>query len=526
MTSYFVKIENLTKNPVEIEAWMKKERNSNGISPLFAYEVLEKTNHYANLKFVIKEILKKPKEERFLYKSFVLGAIEGRLHSGYVYDELKKLAKEGGYLREFNKLNSRRKVYWPQSCKVAYAYYVGDEGVKVDNWGGFDTLCIRVKGGSIAGDDNWGRFDCSGAVVLEDNAILPKYCDIKNIPRVVFGGCDLSRVKDIRVGYSTGMHFENLELGEYVFKIAKKNTVIYFYNCDFGKIRNNKLEFAKDAEVTLYRSRNLPEIIDCSHAYSFKTDLESYEGVKEIVFGKDCGVDFREVGCLPEVIRFNKCLEIELNACNFENVKEFDVKGLWKLSISFAHNVNCKIDFSQCEEVSLANLEYDKKVEFAKDAVIDLYKTTLLGGVDLSKCKSIALSYFDFDTLKGQKLENCESLRVTHCVNLPKELDVSDIGSVSFYGQNFSNVNKIKFKDNKTVFFDVCCLPKEVDLSSVGEAFLKKCDYTNVKRIIFKDRNQLKTCIKNGMEYNEIKDKVEILEKKTFDRFLDFVQGM
>jgi hypothetical protein len=69
-------------------------------------------------------------------------------------------------------------------------------------------------------------------------------------------------------------------------------------------------------------------------------------------------------------------------------------------------------------------------------------------------------------------------------------------------------------------------LPKEVDLSSVGEAFLKKCDYTNVKRIIVKDRNQLKTCIKNGMEYDDIKDKIEILEKNTFDRFLDFVQGM
>jgi hypothetical protein len=527
MTSYFVKIENLIKNPVEIEAWMKKERNSNGFSPLFAYEVLKKTNHYANLKFVIKEILKKPEEERFLYKSFVLSAIEGRLHSENVHEGLRKLAEEGGYLREFNRLNSRRKVYWPQSCKVAYAYYENDEGLKVANWGEFDTLCIRNKGDDEDTErDDWALYNARGAVALDKHAVLPRYCDIKNIPRVVWGGCDLSRVKDIRVGYSTGVHFESVVLNEYVLKIAKKNPNIYFYDCDFGKMRDKRLEFAKDAEVTLYNSRNLPMVIDCSHGYSFKTDLKSYDGVKEIIFGKDCGVNFREVGVLPETFRFNKCLEIELNACNFENVREFNLNGVWRLSISFARNVNCEIDFSQCKEVSLTNFEYDKKVEFAEDSEVDLYKTKLLGGADFSKCKSITLSYFDFNTLKGQKLENCKSLKVTHCVNIPEELDVSDIESVGFYGQNFRAMNKITFKDNAKVFFDVCCLPKELDLSSVGEAFFKKCDCTNIKRIIFKDRNQLKTCIKNGMEYDDVKDKIEILEKKTFDRFLDFVQGM
>ena len=46
------------ENPIAVDAILKKNRNDNGfITPECAYECLYKTNHYANMKVIVKNIL-------------------------------------------------------------------------------------------------------------------------------------------------------------------------------------------------------------------------------------------------------------------------------------------------------------------------------------------------------------------------------------------------------------------------------------------------------------------------------------
>ena len=103
------------------------------------------------------------------------------------------------------------------------------------------------------------------------------------------------------------------------------------YNCDFEKIRDKRFECMKDAEVELYSSKNLPEYIDLSKVRTFRGDTTSYEGVKEIVFGKYVTAYWSGANCLPEVIRLNGCKDVEISKCSFKNVKEFNINDVGRI---------------------------------------------------------------------------------------------------------------------------------------------------------------------------------------------------
>ena len=91
----------------------------------------------------------------------------------------------------------------------------------------------------------------------------------------------------------------------------------------------------------------------------------------------------------------------------------------------------------------------------------------------------------------------------------------------------FKNVKEMKFKKGAKARF-VCCyvLPEVMDLSEVEDVRFLDCEYGDVKKIVFKNKALLRKCVKNGLGYEAVKDKIEILEKHAFDKIFDFVHGM
>ena len=516
ISDHFVKIENFTLSPIEIDTILKKERNATGgISPLFAYEILKKTNHYANLKFILKEIDKVPDEEKFLYKSFVLGAIEQRAHVKSVYEGLRNLAVAGGYLDEFTYADHWRKVYFPKSCKVFYPSYVSGK-ILTESDKKYDTIFIAPNEDDIIDynnplSNNHLKFR---KLMLSKDEVLPQYVYIEGFNEICFAGCDLSKVEDISLSSHVELHFENLELDDTFLKLVRKNKFFYIYACDFDKIKNQRLEFKEGAEVELFCSKNLPEVMDFSKCNIFRGDTTSYEGVKEVIFGKETGVDLDRATCMPEVVRLHDCNGVGFHECDFKNVKKFDISNVRHLGLRKIENLDsCEIDFSQCQEVELVDCIYNRGgVEFAEGADVTLRNVYLPKGTDLSMCKRLCIKETSV-MLEDTKL-NCESLFLMSCVTFPQEFDLSNVFGFQANGCSFNNVNEIKFKKGGNARFFACyVMPKILDVSALNDIVLSECIFNETEKIIFKNAKQLKNCIKNGFNYKDVKDKVELVEK-------------
>lgn len=517
ISDHFVKIENSTLSPIEIDTILKKERNATGgISPLFVYEILKKTNHYANLKFILKEIDKVPDEEKFLYKSFVLGAIEQRAHVKSVYEGLRKLAVDGGYLDEFTHADHWRKVYFPKSCKVFYPSYVSGKILTASDKN-YDTIFIAPNEDDIIDynnplSNNHLKFR---KLMLSKDEVLPQYVSIEGFHEICFAGCDLSKVEDISLSGHVELHFENLELDDTFLKLVRKNNFFYIYACDFDKIKNQRLEFKEGAEVELFCSKNLPEVMDFSKCNIFRGDTTSYEGVKEVIFGKETGMDLDRATCMPEVVRLHDCNGVGFHECDFKNVKKFDICNVRHLGLRKIENLDsCEIDFSQCQEVELFKCIYNRGgVSFAENSNVTLDNVYLPKGTDLSKCKNLAVTG-GLSILNDAELKYKNSLFLSDCSLGVSEWNLSEVSHFEARACYFTGVKEIKFKQEGHARF-VCCyeMPQILDVSMLNNVELIDCSFNKTEKIIFKNAKQLRNCIKNGFNYKDVKDKVELVEK-------------
>lgn len=127
----FVLIENIEDSVFKIDYWIKKTRNESSdekITPDFAMKVLTKTNHFSHINIILNNIGEKccSIKERLEYKEFVLSAIEGREQTKAIKEYLRDLAKEGGYEKEFDDADSKKKVYGIRDYKMNYFIEIKD----------------------------------------------------------------------------------------------------------------------------------------------------------------------------------------------------------------------------------------------------------------------------------------------------------------------------------------------------------------------------------------------------------------
>ena len=92
------------------------------------------------------------------------------------------------------------------------------------------------------------------------------------------------------------------------------------YNYDFSDF--DMIKFKEGADVSFYRSKNLPEVLDlsmCSKVYFENCDLT---GVKVIKFGKGSDVTLISVKKLPEILDVSMCSNVLFGSSDLSLVKE------------------------------------------------------------------------------------------------------------------------------------------------------------------------------------------------------------
>ena len=125
----FVEINNAEMDVFKVEEWINTNRDANGgvISPEFAMDILKKTNHFAHIKKVLKNITKACSDENgelvadkvLAYKEFILSCVDRREESPQAMKVLQELAETGGFKDEFDKTNDKVKIYEVKDCENA-----------------------------------------------------------------------------------------------------------------------------------------------------------------------------------------------------------------------------------------------------------------------------------------------------------------------------------------------------------------------------------------------------------------------
>ena len=408
----FVEIDNKDMDVFKVEEWINETRDANGgvISPEFAMDILKKTNHFAHIKKVLKNITKACSDENgelvadkvLAYKEFILSCVDGREMSPQALEMLQEMADVCEVRDEFDEKNAKPKEYDKDDCKV----------VVVKSKEEFEALegnDLRIFFDADEVDLTWCDLDKVKKIRFRDGAVvdlsgaknLPKVLDLSMCSKVDMFMCDLEGLKlKFRDGAEVNLRYaENLPKDLDLSMCSK-------VNLEWCNLEGLKLKFREGAEVSLKSAKNLPQDLDvsmCSKVDMFMCDLE---GLK-LKFRDGAEVNLRYAKNLPKDLDLSMCSKVNLGWCNLEGLKLKFREGA-EVDLSGAKNLPKDLDLSMCDKVDLhgCDLSRVEKIKFREEAEVDL---------------------------KGAK-------------NLPKELDLSMCSKVNLTDCDLSGVEKIKIK--------------------------------------------------------------------------------
>ena len=433
----FVVIDNQDMDVLEVEEWIKTNRDANGgdISPEFAMEILTKTNHFAHIKKVINHIRKNCLDENgelatdkvLAYKDFILSSVDGREMSPQALEILQEMADAGGLRKEFDEVNSKLpKFYEKDDCDKTVIVVKSNETYNLD------VSMYKKAVFEYVIKDN---------IVIGESTKLPKICDFSSRN-------DGKESHYIRLGYGTDL----ANVDKFIFN---KGDRVEFGVYESAVSRRACLSFVD------YHAENFHDVIDvsmCSEANFSGCDLKDVEELKT-----------ENVG----ILKFN-------NIKNF--FKEYKFKNNWRISFDYA------------------KLDKDVKMFFENIEHVNFFKAKVSGVLDFSGCDTLSLGllYCSFDGLQEMKFK--EGGRIAIRDNVPDDFDFSLFSEVKIFGCNLSKVKNLKFRDGAKVFIsnDVVC-DGVLDVSNCGEVVFgddkgneKISDVPNIRKIKFKDEEQMK----------------------------------
>ena len=341
----FVAIDNKDMNALDVDAWINRRRNENGgvISPNLAMEILGKTNHYSNIKKVLRNMKKHCADENGVwdeskllpYKDFILSCVDEREISDDLRKTLYELAKLCKCEKEFELADDEVKYYKNTDCEGNLRSIRRDYEKREGE--GFETIindCEEYMIGYRYIDSKNVKFRVGTAISFNGASNLPEVLDLTNFSRVNLWGGDFSGVKEIK--------------------------------------------FRKNAEVRCYEAfiysgtyvaRNLPEVLDfsmCSHVCLTSCNLSS---VKEIKFKEGGNVSLDRAQNLPPDLDVSMCRHVGLRKCDLSSVKELKFKEGATVFLDKACNLPRVLDLSMCDEVSLYECDLSKvrKLKFKNE---------------------------------------------------------------------------------------------------------------------------------------------------------------
>ena len=327
----FVEIDNKNMNAFKVEEWINRTRDANGgvISPEFAMEILGKTNHFAHIKKVLKNIKEncKTKEDILPYKEFILSCVDGREMSPQALEVLQDLADTCGVRDEFDEINSEEpKWYKKDDCDIVIV--ISDEEFEALDGGNLriffdaDMVCLRYS--NLEGIKAL-KFR-EGADVDLSCSDLPKELDLSMCSKVILEGCDLSVVE--------------------------------------------KIKFREDAEVDLSGAKSFPEELDVSMCSMVKLCHCNLSRVKKIKFREGGVLSLSGAYVFPKELDVSMCSKVYLNGCNLKGVEKIKFREGAEVYLSHAYNFPKELDLSMCSKVNLSccDLEGVERIKFKDKA--------------------------------------------------------------------------------------------------------------------------------------------------------------
>ena len=398
----FVKIKE-HKSAVEIDGFLKKSRNVNNgkLHPDVAMQALSHTNHFANIKFIIKEINTLSDEDKLGFKEFVLLAINGREHTPQNLKDLRKLAVEGGYVEEFDKVLESNKN------AISYPY---------DNF-------LMIGKYSKYTAHKYGMFKAEDYDALED-------------------GVDLSKYKTVMIVYpdyrseSVGCREEFVFSGEDI-KLPKKiilkniDTVKFCASVDMANVK----EIVCDNNLDIFDTQNLSSdiAIDCGRdLYIGQADLTDFERIK---IREGNNVLFFDITGFPSNLDISKCYKARFHKCDLTKLPEQDLGNINCLRV-FECDIPSWINVSHCSEAMFSLCDFGG---------VEKLELPIGGSIEMVGCKNLP-KVLDFSRCDGVKLTDCNLTGVDKLIFKDKDqmfdADLSDYKGAIIYSNKSRLYNK------------------------------------------------------------------------------------
>ena len=378
----FIEITN-SQNVVKVDTFIKRARNANGdkLSPEIAMKTLEMTNHYLNIRLLVKEIYRLSPDERLEFKDFVASALCRREHKKDNLQGLLALAEEIGILEQLEKNNYYNtggdfNILYPYD---AYKVKLGVQPVGDDKRYYYYSLindfsksdCIVVDERNVPYGESIGVYsilprtaifkgnhkivcmgDCSKLerMIVDDGVIVyfdgkASFCDDFRFPKcetIVFDGFeDLSRFKHIKDLECREISFWNCVIPK-DFDFSKFEYV-RLESCDLSNM--DKVEFKENSVVRINSCKNLAKVLDFSKCAGL--DLCSnndFKSTEEIVFRdlfQGRSILRREISCGDELTALSVIVK-HLTGRNYSR------KTKKRLSSFVKH---CKISYANFNKV-------------------------------------------------------------------------------------------------------------------------------------------------------------------------------
>ena len=339
----FVAIDNQDMDVFKVEKWININRDASGgvISPEFAMEILGKTNYFAHIKKVINNIKKACLDENgelvadevLAYKDFILSCVNRREHEGMALIGLQELADAGDIREEFDKINSKKKVY---NNKV------------------FNGVVIRD---SLRVADIKNKLSLGIPVFIDiDKSTNPSYC-------ATFRDMDFSNV----VGIMSDIHEFTLNNVTNVTDcfILETTKRLWFLSTTW-KEGYDKLDFNGCTSLFIRNCENVPEQIDapdCNVLNLKGFDLTKLDKIKVSDELEDIKIEKCEN--IPENLDLSFANNVTIMGCDLSDVKTLKFKDGANVCLDSDFNEVCtvlppNIDFSNCGRVDIGSCNISK----------------------------------------------------------------------------------------------------------------------------------------------------------------------
>lgn len=304
-------------SPIHIDIALKQNRNN--LTPDFILDILSKTNHYANIKKILKMITlpaqnkDNTEEENYKelqkiakeYKDVLLKVADAREHSPQNYATLRQIASAGGYLEEFNNIDKNYKIYGIKENKVIYGTKTQDF---ITNLGQYDILICDAPNQEVFIDQADG---------------IKRY--IIDAFSVTFARSDLTEA-ELKTAPNTNITFHSSYIDIHKLEIPSNSVTLEASTRVYDYDNVEAIHFnAKN--VTLASTTDIrKKLYDFSRTERVYIDTPLY-GIEKFIFKPDSTISMKWSSNFPEKLDFSMCKEVYLNYSDLTGVSEIKFKN-------------------------------------------------------------------------------------------------------------------------------------------------------------------------------------------------------